>query len=110
MGGEERRKSFRKDTKVPVKLRAAEGSSGYSSNAESLNISDSGLLFTMQSPIAIGTMIELAFVMPGEVTGGLPMKVRCTGRVVRLIHEGMEEGKSGIAAEIQRFETIIAEQ
>ena len=109
MSDQDRRRALRIDTKVPVKLRPTEGTTPYMISSESLNISESGVLFTLESPMKVGTHIELSFVMPGEVTGGMAMKVRCSGRVVRVDHTGVPEGKAGIAAHIERFETIVAE-
>jgi hypothetical protein len=37
------------------------------------------------------------------------MKIRCSARVVRVDSYESEQGKSGIAAHITRFETIVAE-
>lgn len=106
---EERRKGKRHPAKMPVKLRLTEGVTPYSQNAESVNISESGLLFLLDQPIAVGSHVDLSFVMPGEVTGGLPMKIRCSARVVRVDTYDSAQGKSGIAAHIERFETIVAE-
>jgi hypothetical protein len=107
---DERRKGKRHPAKMPVKLRPTEGVTPYSQNAESVNISETGLLFLLEQPIAVGSHVDLSFVMPGEVTGGLPMKIRCSARVVRVDTYDRAQGKSGIAAHIERFETIVAEQ
>ena len=106
---QERRKETRIPTKMPVKLRPTEGVTPYATNSESVNMSHNGVMFTLEQPLKIGTQVDLAFVMPSEVTGGLPVKVRCLARVVRVDHDGVPEGKSGIAAHIERFETIVAE-
>ncbi len=106
---DERRTAKRHEARLPVKLRPTEGVTPYSQNAESVNISETGLLFQIDQPIAIGAHIELSFLMPGEVTGGLPMRIRCSARVVRVDTKGMSESKAGIAAHIERFETIVAE-
>lgn len=107
MTGEDRRKERRHDVKVPVKMRPTEGVTPYTSEAESQNLSNTGLYFDVTNPPKIGTHVELSFVMPGEVTGGTRMKIRCTARVVRM--DSKEDGRSGIAAHIERFESIIAE-
>lgn len=106
---DERRKSKRHAAKMPVKLRPTDGVTPYTQDAESVNISESGVLFLLESPIEVGAQVELSFVMPGEVTGGLPMRIRCSARVVRVDTYDSAPGKSGIAAHIERFETIIAE-
>jgi hypothetical protein len=47
--------------------------------------------------------------MPAEVTGSLAMKIRCVGRVIRVEAEGQQDGRTAVAASIERFETILAE-
>lgn len=106
---DERRQGKRHPAKLPVKLRPTEGVTPYSTNAESINVSESGLLFLLDNPVAVGSQLELSFVMPGEVTGGMAMRIRCSARVVRVDTYDNAQGKSGIAAHIERFETIIAE-
>lgn len=107
MSGEDRRKEKRHDIEVPVKMRPTEGVTPYTAEAHSENISNSGLYFTLPNPPKIGTHIELSFVMPGEITGGMKMKIRCLARVIRMDTNG--DGRAGIAAHIERFESIVAE-
>jgi hypothetical protein len=78
-------------------------------SADSINISERGLYFTVTGPMKAGTRIELAFTMPAEVTGSVSMKIRCIGRVVRVEENAGQEGRTGVAASIERFETILAE-
>jgi hypothetical protein len=106
---DERRKSPRVPVKNPVKMRPTEGTTPFMVSGDSINISERGLLFTMAGPIKAGTRIELAFTMPAEVTGSVSMKVRCIGRVIRVEEKATEDGKTGVAASIERFETILAE-
>ncbi len=108
MSGENRRKERRHDLKVPVKMRPTEGVTPFTSEAESVNISNTGLYFELPNPPRIGTHVELAFVMPSEVTGGAKMKVRCLARVIRM-ESSDASGRTGIAAHIERFESIVAE-
>jgi hypothetical protein len=105
----DRRRLPRLSVKVPVKLRQTEGSTPYMVSADSINLSERGLYFTMTGPMKTGTRIELAFTMPPEITGSVAMKVRCIGRVVRIEGDGSEDGRTGVAAHIERFETILAE-
>ena len=106
MSGEDRRREKRHDTKVPVKLRPTEGVTPYTSEAESINLSNQGLYFVVPNAPKIGTHVELSFTMPGDVTGGARMKIRCVARVIRMEMKG---GKAEIAAHIERFESIVAE-
>lgn len=109
MAGDERRREKRHPIQVPVKMRPTEGVTPYTTEAESVNISDSGLYFELANPPRIGTHVELSFVMPRDVTGGMSMKIRCLARVIRTDSKGLGEGKTGIAAHIERFESIVAE-
>jgi hypothetical protein len=106
---QDRRSAARLDLKVPVKLRPLEGATPYVFSGKSLNLSERGLFVTMDNPPQVGATIELSFTMPRDLTGSAPMKVRCTARVIRVETKGVSEGKVGIAAHIERFETIVAE-
>ena len=106
---DDRRRAARIPTKVPIKLRPTEGTTPYTVSAESINLSERGLYFVFQGQgMQPGTKIEVSFTMPGEVTGGMPMKVRCLARIVRSESKGAD-GKVAVAAHIERFETVIGE-
>jgi len=109
MADDERRKEPRISAKLPVKLRTVEGVTPLMVSGDSINVSERGLLFQMNGPMKAGTRIELAFTMPPEVTGSVPMKVRCIGRVIRVEPDASADGRTGVAAQIERFETILAE-
>jgi hypothetical protein len=109
MGEENRRKAPRIPAKVPVKLRPVEGTTPYMISGDSINISERGLYFQMTGPMKPGTRIELSFTMPPEVTGSMAMKIRCIGRVIRVEPDGKPDGRIAVAAQIERFETILAE-
>jgi hypothetical protein len=94
---------------MPVKLRPMDGSTPFMFSADSINVSERGLFFSMNGPMKAGTRIELSFIMPPEITGSVSMKVRCLGRVVRVDSDSEKEGKTAVAAHIERFETILAE-
>jgi hypothetical protein len=109
MSSDERRRAPRVPVKVPVKLRPTEGSTPYMLSAESVNLSGTGLLFSIDAKLKVGTTIDLTFTMPTEVAGAMPMKVRCTARIVRVDEPPGGSGKVGVAAHIERFETIVAD-
>lgn len=109
MKDEDRRRAPRHDVKLPVKLRPTEGTTPYAHSAESVNVSERGLYFSIGGDMKAGTTVELSFTMPGEVTGGLPMKIRCTARIVRVDARPGSDNKVGVAAHIERFETVVAE-
>ena len=106
---DERRRAPRIPAKVQVKLRPTEGTTPYTVSAESINLSERGLYFVFQGQgMEPGTKIEVSFSMPGDVTGGMPMKVRCIARVVRAESKSAE-GKVALAAHIEKFETVVGE-
>jgi PilZ domain-containing protein len=109
MAGEDRRREKRHPIQMPVKMRPTEGVTPYTAEAESVNISGSGVYFQLSNPPKMGTHVELSFVMPGDVTGTVKMKIRCRARVIRTDNKSLPEGMTGIAAHIERFESIVAE-
>lgn len=107
---DDRRRAPRIPAKVPVKLRPTEGTTPYMLSAESINLSERGLYFSMEGqPLEPGTRIEVSFTMPPDVTGGMAMKVRCVARVVRVEPQSKTDRKLGVAAHIERFETVVGE-
>ena len=106
---DDRRRAPRIPAKVPLKVIPSEGGGQYVQGAESINISERGLFFQMPSGIKPGSTVELSFTMPGEVTGGMAMRVRCTARIIRVEPQPGSDSKVGVAAHIERFETVVAE-
>lgn len=105
---DERRRAPRIPSKVPLKVIPTEGAAHNPQSAESVNISERGLYFQIPGGVAPGATVDIAFTMPAEVTGGMAMKIRCTARVVR-VDKGVEADRMGVAAHIERFETVVGE-
>ncbi|MCL6480533.1 MAG: PilZ domain-containing protein [Firmicutes bacterium] len=105
---EERRASPRVTLPLPLKLRRLDQPGAPVRDAEVVNLSERGLLFLLEPPLAEGTPFEMSLVMPGSVTGGVPMRVSCTARVLRVEPQRMR-GLSANAALIERYDTIVAE-
>jgi len=105
---EEKRRSPRINTKVPLRIVPSEGAAHNPQSAESLNLSERGLYFELPGGVQAGSRVDIAFVMPPEVTGGMPMKVRCTALVVR-VDAKPDSGRVGVAAHIEHFETVVGE-
>ncbi len=105
---EERRASPRVTLPLPLKLRRLDQPEAPVRDAEVVNLSEHGLLFLLDPPLAEGTPFELSLVMPGEVTGGTPMRVSCTARVLR-VEPRHVRGLPANAALIERYDTIVAE-
>jgi hypothetical protein len=72
-----------------------------------LNISTSGVYFQLDESLEPGTELLLTLSLPVELTRGLKVLVRATGRVMRVDSRG-EKGSSrhGIASRIERYDII----
>jgi hypothetical protein len=94
---DELRSSVRFPLKLPVEVRAEQ--SGVPGETE--DISAGGVLFHMDSPLEIGSMIEFAISMPANVLGtATDVIVKCTGRVVRCSKHG---DRTAVAAVIDEY-------
>lgn len=68
------------------------------------NVSASGVLFEMKSPLPIGEGINFSLRMPGRVLGSAhDVLVHCHGRVVRC---SMSQSQSQVAATIDEYEFV----
>jgi hypothetical protein len=106
---EERRATPRVALRLPLKLRPLDFGDASELDGESINLSEGGLLFVLDRPLEVGTAFTLAMTMPGELTGGVPMRVACTARVLRADPQHPTLGRAVNAARIERYETIVAE-
>ena len=102
--GVERRVGQRFPFNLPVSLRdvstAAEGL-GFTQD-----VSSRGAFFFTVMALSEGTEIELTLKMPSEITLGESMRVRCTGRVLRIVNAADNGWKPASATQT---ETKLAE-
>jgi len=78
------RNSIRFPLHLQVTLKTPEGEY----RAKTTDISAGGILFQIESEIAVGSPVEFSIEMPVEVLGSsLPVLVMCVGRVVRCSEE-----------------------
>lgn len=74
------------------------------------DLSGRGIFFYAQAEIPEGTVVELTFVMPPEITFGDSMPVRCRGRVLRASALASTDGqRSGIAVQLDSYEYLPAD-
>jgi len=106
---EERRAVPRVAISLPLGLRVLNLPEAPLLDAQSVNLSERGLLFVLDTPLAVGTPFELTLTMPSEVTGSAPMRVHCTARVLRSEPHHAAVGRPVNAALIERYEAIVAE-
>ena len=105
--GVERRIGQRFPFNLPVSLRDV------STSTEGLgftqDVSSRGVFFFTVMPLSEGTDIELTLKMPSEITLGESMRVRCRGRVLRIVNAAdngwkpvsVTENKSADASSIE---------
>jgi len=97
----ERRAAQRFDFHLPVAVRiAGEKTEGYGFTQ---NLSARGAFFYTDFPLAEGNSIELTVVMPSEITLAENMRVRCRGRVTRVVPTA---NKSVVAAYLEGYEFL----
>jgi hypothetical protein len=105
--GVERRVGQRFSFNLPVSFR------DLSSAAEGLgftqDVSSRGTFFFTDTPLREGAEIELTLRMPGEITLGETMLVRCRGRILRITQAADPANKdwSAPAADVSATETKI---
>lgn len=98
----ERRAAQRFDFHLPVSLRASDGREG---NGFTQDLSGRGALVCTDFQTTEGETVELTLVMPTEITLSEQMRVRCRGKVVRVV--GPAAGtKSSVALQIEGYEFL----
>ncbi len=92
---------LRSAVRFPLKLKiSVKGASG-EQEAETRNISAGGVLFDVDTDIAVGSNIEFSITMPADVVGAAhDVLVNCTGRVMRC---APDDGRCAIAAVIDEY-------
>jgi len=97
----ERRASQRFDFQLPVGVRLSgterEGC-GFIQD-----LSGRGVFFYTDFKVAEGDVVELTFMMPAEITLTENMRVRCRGRVTRVLPV---ESKFGVAVNLEGYEYL----
>ena len=68
------------------------------------DLSARGVYFYIEQDSLFDQTVEFTVVFPKVITGLTSLKVRCVGSVLRV--ETSENGKVGVAAEIQRYEFV----
>ncbi len=100
----ERRMARRFQIKLPMTVRWTSGAAIGEAQTESRDVSSRGVYFFLPKHVTHGSPVEIILTLPHEVTLAGPVRVRCLGRVHRT--EDEPEGRSGIVAEIHRYEFL----
>jgi len=67
------------------------------------DVSARGAFFYLDSKMAEGTPVELILTLPAEITLTDSIRVRCKGKVVRVVG-AINGGKTGVAAVIEQYD------
>jgi len=73
-------------------------------SAHSRDVSSRGVFFYMDSKINEGSPIEFVMTLPSEITLTEPLRVHCTGKVVRVDNES--ETEQGVAVAIEKYDFV----
>lgn len=69
------------------------------------DLSGRGVFFYAQAELGEGTVVDLTFIMPAEITFGDNTPVRCRGRVVRTV-ASPDGQRSGFAVQLDSYEYL----
>jgi hypothetical protein len=70
------------------------------------DISTSGVYFLVDGSFTAGSAVELTLSLPLEITRGIQILVRASGKVVRVDGRPSETEPCGVAVVIQRYDII----
>jgi hypothetical protein len=101
----ERRASQRFPFQLPIGVRLA--GTDHEGCGFTQDLSGRGAFFYTDFPVAEGNAVELTFVMPSEITLTENMRVRCRGRVTRVLPV---DSKFGVAVVIEGYEYLTASE
>ena len=67
------------------------------------DVSSRGVFFYLDAQLAEGNSIDFVMTLPPEITLSDPVRVHCTGKVVRINQAGSEQG---VAVAIEKYEFL----
>jgi len=98
---QERRRSDRHEINVPVKYRAWK-STAPENLGISLDISEGGIHFATNNPVAEGDTLEVCFEMPLEIVDEPSAEWKCRGQAIRV--QRMGSGQFGVRVRFDCYE------
>jgi PilZ domain len=101
----ERRAAQRFDVHQPLAIRY----DGRTGPGFIQNLSGRGIFFYAETTLPEGTVVELIFTMPSEITLGENMPVRCRGRVLRAA-TAQSGQRSGIAVQLDSYDYLRSDE
>lgn len=88
---------------LPVRVMARDAKE-HELKAHTRDVSYRGLYFLTDNKFDYGNEIDFIITLPQQMVTAGDVNIRCHGRVVRV--EPIENGKTGIAAKIERYEFV----
>jgi len=101
----DRREARRFNMTLPMRILSLDSSS-HELKAFTRDVSYRGLYFLAETDAKVGAQIEFVITLPEQVTRSGDVNIRCHGQVVRT--EPTPNGRTGIAAKIERYEFLHA--
>jgi hypothetical protein len=99
----EKRSTRRFSLELPVTVVESERNVA---TAQTRDVSSRGVYVYLDSEIAEGVPLEFVMTLPTEITLSDPIRVRCSGRVLRVEKNG---GRQGVAVSIERYDFMSEE-
>ncbi len=103
--GSDRREARRFNMTLPMRVLPRDSQST-EFIAQTRDVSYRGLYFLAEAAFKVGSSIEFVITLPEQVTRSADVNIRCSGQIVRI--EPTNNGKTGIAARIERYEFLHA--
>ncbi len=100
----ERRSRQRFDFQLPVSLRVS--GTDQQESAFTQDLSARGAMLYTDCLVEAGAAVELTLMMPSEITLTKNMRVRCRGKVLRVIQRDAVKNKVGLAVELVSYEYL----
>ena len=99
----DRRVSTRHNFKLPLRVRILKSAIA-EQRSESVNLSERGIYFATNSPLRVGTAVQVLLKMPEEITGEPTIEWLCSGHVVRVESLDSPRGKLGVGVQFDCYE------
>jgi hypothetical protein len=103
--GADRREARRFNMTLPIRL-LLQNSQTQELAGQTRDVSYRGLYFLAEANFKIGSAIDFVITLPQQVTRSSDVNIRCHGQVVRI--EPTQNGRTGVAAKIDRYEFLHA--
>jgi hypothetical protein len=98
----EKRSTRRFSLELPISITYA-GSSSADLSAQSRDVSSRGVFMYVNSDFAEGVSLQFIMTLPREITLAEPIRVRCTGRVLRIENK---DHRQGVAVSIENYDFV----